>query len=92
MAAPIPPAELTVKDLEQIFRENHALVFRAAYRITANAGDAEDVLQTVFLRLVKGQDDYDWSKNPEAYLSRAASPNPARDANSEDPQASSTVG
>ena len=50
MAAPIPPAELSVKDLEQIFRENHALVFRAAYRITANAGDAEDVLQTVFLR------------------------------------------
>ena len=34
--------------------------------------DAEDVLQTVFLRLVRGQDDYDWSRNPEAYLSRAA--------------------
>jgi RNA polymerase sigma-70 factor (ECF subfamily) len=30
------------------------------------------VLQTVFLRLVKGQEDYDWSRNPEAYLSRAA--------------------
>jgi len=42
MAAPIPPAEISVKDLEQIFREHHGLVFRAAYRITANAGDAED--------------------------------------------------
>ena len=30
------------------------------------------MLQTVFLRLVKGQEDYDWSRNPEAYLSRAA--------------------
>ena len=26
------------------------MVFRTAYRITGNAADAEDVLQTVFLR------------------------------------------
>src|ERR1035438_7204198 len=51
MAAPMEPADLSVKDLEQIFRENHALVFRAAYRITGNPNDAEDVLQTVFLRM-----------------------------------------
>jgi len=30
------------------------------------------VLQTVFLRLVKGKESYDLSENPEAYLSRAA--------------------
>jgi RNA polymerase sigma-70 factor (ECF subfamily) len=53
MAAPIEPADLSVQDLEQIFREHHALVFRAAYRITGNPGDAEDVLQTVFLRMLK---------------------------------------
>ena len=72
MAAPIPPAELSVKDLEQIFRENHALVFRAAYRITANAGDAEDVLQTVFLRMVKREPDAEPITNMPSFLHRAA--------------------
>jgi RNA polymerase sigma-70 factor (ECF subfamily) len=39
-------------DLQQIFLRHKDLVFRAAYRITGNPGDAEDVLQTVFLRLL----------------------------------------
>jgi len=59
-------------ELETLFQTHHGRVFRTAQRITGSAADAEDVLQTVFLRLVKGQDDYDWSRNPEAYLSRAA--------------------
>jgi RNA polymerase sigma-70 factor (ECF subfamily) len=59
-------------ELEILFQTHHGRVFRTAQRITGSSADAEDVLQTIFLRLVKGQDDYDWSKNPEAYLSRAA--------------------
>jgi RNA polymerase sigma-70 factor, ECF subfamily len=59
-------------ELETLFQAHHGRVFRTAQRITGSAADAEDVLQTVFLRLVKGQEDYDWSQNPEAYLSRAA--------------------
>jgi RNA polymerase sigma-70 factor, ECF subfamily len=59
-------------ELEDLFQAHHGRVFRTAQRITGSAADAEDVLQTVFLRLVKGKDDYDWSQNPEAYLSRAA--------------------
>jgi len=59
-------------ELETLFQAHHGRVFRTAQRITGSAADAEDVLQTVFLRLVKGQEEYDWSKNPEAYLSRAA--------------------
>lgn len=62
-----PPSEL-----ETLFQAHHGRVFRTAQRITGSAADAEDVLQTVFLRLVKNQDEYDWSQNPEAYLSRAA--------------------
>jgi len=38
---------------ERVFRTHHGLVFRTAYRITGNAADAEDVLQTVFLRLFR---------------------------------------
>jgi RNA polymerase sigma-70 factor (ECF subfamily) len=62
----------SVRELESLFQAHHGRVFRTAHRITGSAADAEDVLQTVFLRLVKGQDDYDLSRNPEAYLSRAA--------------------
>jgi RNA polymerase sigma-70 factor (ECF subfamily) len=58
--------------LETLFREHHDRVFRAAHRITGSPADAEDVLQTVFLRLVRGHESYDLSENPEAYLARAA--------------------
>ena len=59
-------------ELETLFQTHHGRVFRTAQRITGSAADAEDVLQTVFLRLVKTPDAYDLSRNPEAYLSRAA--------------------
>src|SRR3954447_7843475 len=72
MAAPNEPAEISVKDLEQIFREHHGLVFRAAYRITGNAGDAEDVLQTVFLRMLKRDPQADAVGNMPSFLHRAA--------------------
>jgi len=72
MAAPMEPAEISVKHLEQIFREHHALVFRAAYRITGNAGDAEDVLQTVFLRMLKRDPEAEAVGNMPSFLHRAA--------------------
>ena len=62
-----PPGEV-----ETLYRAHHDRVFRAAHRITGSPADAEDVLQTVFLRLVKSGEAYDLSQNPEAYLSRAA--------------------
>jgi RNA polymerase sigma-70 factor, ECF subfamily len=63
---PEPP-----KELERLFREHHDLVFRAAYRVTGSAEDAEDVLQTVFLRLAK-RAEIDLAPSPAAYLHRAA--------------------
>jgi RNA polymerase sigma-70 factor (ECF subfamily) len=57
--------------LEQIFLAHKDLVFRAAYRITGNASDAEDVLQTVFLRLAR-QGDISVISNMSAYLHRSA--------------------
>ena len=76
MQAALKPLQLVkdqpVSELETLFQAHHGRVFRTAHRITGSTADAEDVLQTVFLRLVKGQEDYDWSKNPEAYLARAA--------------------
>jgi RNA polymerase sigma-70 factor (ECF subfamily) len=59
-------------DLERIFTDNHAMVFRAAYRITGNAGDAEDALQTVFLRMLKRDPAADPVDNIPSFLHRAA--------------------
>jgi RNA polymerase sigma-70 factor (ECF subfamily) len=66
------PPEDHESALETLFRAHHDRVFRTAHRITGSPADAEDVLQTVFLRLVKSQENYDLSENPAAYLSRAA--------------------
>ncbi len=68
----LKPDNLFIREVETLFRAHHERVFRTAHRITGSAADAEDVLQTVFLRLVKGQESYDLSGHPEAYLSRAA--------------------
>jgi RNA polymerase sigma-70 factor, ECF subfamily len=57
--------------LEQAFSDHKELVFRAAYRVTGNASDAEDVLQTVFLRLLRQPQQPD-IRNLRAYLHRAA--------------------
>lgn len=64
---PDPPSEL-----ETLFQTHHERVYRAAYRVTGSSADAEDVLQTVFLRLMKSRGTWDFSENPAAYLSRAA--------------------
>lgn len=58
-------------ELARAFEDHHALVFRTAYRITGNAADAEDVLQTIFLRLMRSQNTHA-VENQESYLRRAA--------------------
>ena len=71
-----PPA-----DLATIFEQHHGAVYRAAYRITGNAMDAEDVLQTVFTRLLRrpgapaagdGPDRPVLAQSAGSYLHRAA--------------------
>jgi RNA polymerase sigma-70 factor (ECF subfamily) len=57
--------------IERLFADHKELVFRAAYRITGNSSDAEDVLQTVFLRLLRSQQPPE-IRHLRAYLHRAA--------------------
>ena len=59
-------------ELDEMFREHHTMVFRTAYRIAGNAADAEDVLQTVFLRMARREDSANVIERPENYLRRAA--------------------
>jgi RNA polymerase sigma-70 factor (ECF subfamily) len=60
-----------VSGLEQTFLEHQGRVLRAAYRITGNAQDAEDVLQTVFLRLSRREGGSLPPRNLASYLYRA---------------------
>jgi RNA polymerase sigma-70 factor (ECF subfamily) len=58
--------------LETIYREDATVVLQAAYRVTGNTDDAEDVLQTVFTRLANRDQPPDFSTGSRAYLRRAA--------------------
>src|SRR5215469_15323187 len=69
---PMEPETLPAADLERLFRENYAAVFRAAYRVTGNATDAEDATQTVFLRMLKRDADAEPVENIPSFLRRAA--------------------
>ena len=59
-------------ELEGLFQTYHRSVFGVAFRITGNAADAEDVLQTVFLRLAGRDRAAPRLENSEGYLRRAA--------------------
>lgn len=61
----------TGRALAEVFQQQKDRVFRSAYRITGNSSDAEDVLQTVFLRLA-GQEKVGDIRNLPAYLHRSA--------------------
>jgi RNA polymerase sigma-70 factor (ECF subfamily) len=54
----------------ELYERHYDVVFRAALRVTGRPVDAEDVLQTVFLRVLS-QSDWDQAR-PTAYFKRAA--------------------
>ena len=60
------------EEIEKAFEVYHARVLRTAWRVTGNASDAEDALQTVFLRLLRRDESQPPLGNLEAYLHRAA--------------------
>jgi RNA polymerase sigma-70 factor (ECF subfamily) len=60
-----------VPDLEDVFRQHASLVYRTARAITGSSEEAEDIVQTAFLRLLRGESG-SLPSNPKAYLYRAA--------------------
>ncbi len=61
----------TGDDLARVFEAHYKPLYRAAYRVIGNATDAEDVLQSVFLRLARGDLDVD-AADLGRYLHRSA--------------------
>jgi RNA polymerase sigma-70 factor, ECF subfamily len=58
--------------LTELYERHYEAVFRAALRVTGNPADAEDVLQTVFLRVLARGGDVEDVALPAAYFRRAA--------------------
>lgn len=59
-------------DFAESYERHYAAVYRAALRVTGNPADAEDVLQTVFLRAFHQAGRLEAAQMPEAYYRRAA--------------------
>jgi RNA polymerase sigma-70 factor (ECF subfamily) len=55
-----------------LYERHYEAVFRAALRVTGRPADAEDVLQTVFLRLLSQGNKDETTERPVAYFRRAA--------------------
>ena len=66
-----PPRQLS-QLLERIFDQHYELIYRTAYSLTGNNADSEDVVQTIFVRLLNRELPPDLSSAPERYLYRAA--------------------
>jgi RNA polymerase sigma-70 factor (ECF subfamily) len=57
---------------EELYREHAEFIYRTAYGVTGKREDAEDVLQTVFLRLLRRDLPPGVADNLRGYLYRAA--------------------
>jgi RNA polymerase sigma factor (sigma-70 family) len=72
----VEPVEMTSPPLlagfAGLYERHYEAVFRAALRVTGRPADAEDVLQTVFLRVLSGSEQEDAAQRPAAYFRRAA--------------------
>src|SRR5437879_3614927 len=58
--------------LEEVFRAHQACVLKAAFRVTGSMADAEDVSQSIFLRLARGNVEQGRISNMQSYLQRSA--------------------
>lgn len=65
-----PGKDQAALGFDGLFSAHHRKVLRAAHRVTGNILDAEDVLQTVFLRLLNRPEHLDGSTKIENYLCR----------------------
>src|SRR5262245_11058832 len=66
------PSTTPVAGFAELYERNYEAVFRAAPRVTGNMADAEDVLQTVFVRVLARSGDVEDAALPTAYFKRAA--------------------
>jgi RNA polymerase sigma factor (sigma-70 family) len=60
------------EEFDKLFSAHGAMLYRAAYRVTGNKHDAQDVQQDVFLTLIDHGRTLEFTTNPAGYLFRMA--------------------
>src|SRR5688500_10795664 len=70
--AAVRHAEALPQELEELFLEHCQMVHRTAYAITGHRQDAEDVLQSIFVKLLQRGLTPEVRQHPARYLHRAA--------------------
>jgi RNA polymerase sigma-70 factor (ECF subfamily) len=60
------------QEFDKLFREHYSLIFNTAFSVTGSPEDAEDVAQTIFMRMYRRGIPPDFSQNTRGYLYRAA--------------------
>ena len=72
----VEPIEMTsspvLAGFTELYNRYYEAVFRAALRVTGRSADAEDVLQTVFVRVLSRREQAEAALRPAAYFKRAA--------------------
>jgi RNA polymerase sigma-70 factor (ECF subfamily) len=64
--------ESAAPESDDFFSEYYPLLYRTAFGVLGNAEDAEDVVQTILLRLLRREIVLDEKQNPKGYLYRTA--------------------
>ena len=59
---------MDAREFKQRFMPHHRLLYRVAYQLTANAQDAEDLLQDLYLKLWQKRDELPDEAMKQAYL------------------------
>jgi len=70
--AAVRDGEALPQTLEELFREHAQMIHRTAYVITGHRQDAEDVLQSIFVKLLQHGLAPEVRQQPARYLYRAA--------------------
>ena len=73
MRIAMAPVRQTSEDLEAVFREYAPMIYRTARMVTGSPEDAEDIVQTIFLRLLRGEYTSKLQGNPRGYLHQPVS-------------------
>src|ERR1044071_185886 len=65
-------AEMLAKEFEELFLEHYQMVYRTAYSVTGSRQDAEDALQSLFLKLLQLERPPVLERGLKSYRYRAA--------------------
>ena len=65
MAAGDTSGKPSAREFEAFFLQHYQLVYRTAYSVTGRQEDAEDIVQTLFLKLLRRDSPMDLGSNPD---------------------------